>query len=227
MTGHGCRLTFLSKSLCCWTHISPFLLLLSFCAGASSSDRSYWRIVAGLPKWSRVFCLIRKAFSAQIAVIIYMRNRYSHMVCQFGEVCPDNSSPDLVVISVTVVLFPSLQSPREMVSHCSWIRVDLYLTNHSFQSKWVYPVLCPRMCLPGWFFLLLLSIPEWTTVLQPATYEYLYKTMCRTGSFFIYQLTGPYFHNRGGSWLVAQINCSSCSSIQFVLGPMSKLGRDS
>ena len=80
-----------------------------------------------LPKWVVFSLWFIRAFSAQITVNIYMRHRYSHMICQFWELCPGNSSPDLVVISVTVVLFPSLQSPREVVSHCSWISVDLYL----------------------------------------------------------------------------------------------------
>lgn len=104
-------------------YISLFLLLLSFYSGARMAVTE----VTDLPKWVVFSVWFIRAFSAQIAVIIYMRHRYSHMVCQFWEVCPDNSSPDLVVISVTVVLFPSLQSPREMVSHCSWISVDLYL----------------------------------------------------------------------------------------------------
>ena len=124
MTGHGCSLTFLSKSLCFWTHIyiSVPVALVILLRSPYGSDRSDWPSQVG-----RVFCLIHKSLlCSNYSEHLHEAQIFPHDL-PFWEVCPDNSSPDLVVISVTVVLFPSLQSPREMVSHCSWISVDLYL----------------------------------------------------------------------------------------------------
>ena len=74
-----------------------------------------------------VFCLVHKS------LLCSSYSEHSHEAQIFSHDLPilrglsRYSSPDLVVISVRVVLFPSLQTPREMVSHCSWISMDLYL----------------------------------------------------------------------------------------------------
>lgn len=112
---------------CCWTQISIPVALVILCWSPDGNARSAWRISDWPSQLGRIFCLVYKS------LLCSSYSEHLHEAQIFSHDLPilrglsRYSSPDLAVISVRVVLFPSLQSPREMVSHCSWISIDLYL----------------------------------------------------------------------------------------------------
>ena len=73
---------------CCWTQISIPVALVMLCWSPYGNARSAWRYVTDLPSWVVFSVWFIRAFSAQVTVSIHMRHRYSHMICQFWEVCP-------------------------------------------------------------------------------------------------------------------------------------------
>lgn len=106
------------------------------------NDRSDWRKSDWPSQLGHVFYLIGKSLVCQNS---FLWGKFLLWAVTWGtniltllansERSVQITSPDLVVINVTIVLFPSLQSSREMASHWSWMSVDPYLWKSFLPGK--------------------------------------------------------------------------------------------